>query len=563
MKITKIKTVGFRRFKNQFETELYDITNITGANTKGKTNVLYAIIFGFLGTNLTGDDKVWMGNKKSSNCYVELKFIDNQDIEHTLIRFKNKYDNKLNSLILDGKQISQDELQKFYSDKKLFLSILNTNYFINKKPAEQKELLDKYLPEIDINVVYNKLDDLEKSLLEGVPVNILDYLKELNSNKKMYEDKIKVFRGKVEYAQSIVDSKVEEKITFNKLSELNLARQELNFLNDESNSLNRKNQQVILDNLNNQINNMNNQINELSTKILTDKKYYLSIINESSSCCPMCAQKIENQSKLTTIQNLKNSIEELEEKKLKTQTQIINLKSKLAIEKCKLNALGSNTNFENEKQISLVQNQIKELEQEQLDVERYNSSIDIKLNNIKNAKNDILIFQKQITEFQDIIENIKRTKEVAQKLYINYIEEKMKFATKHLKNVQIKYFTVLKDSGEIKDDFVIYYKNNELKNLSRSETIATSLEFANMFNKISKINIPIFIDDYESCADYDFISKYADKTQLLISQVDKGNLLKITDYNNKNTYTIIKPVIKSFKTIRIYKNNASKIRKVA
>ena len=55
MKINYIKTIGFRKNKETFETNLYDITSITGGNTKGKTNILYAIIWGFLGTNLTGD----------------------------------------------------------------------------------------------------------------------------------------------------------------------------------------------------------------------------------------------------------------------------------------------------------------------------------------------------------------------------------------------------------------------------------------------------------------------------------------------------------------------------
>ena len=131
MKFNYIKTVGFRKFKEEFETNLYDITDISGGNTKGKTNILYAIVWAFLGTNLTGDDKVWLGNKNSDNCYVELNFIDNNNEEHTLIRYKNKYDNKLNFISLDKMNINQEKLQKFYSDKKLFLSIINTNYFIN------------------------------------------------------------------------------------------------------------------------------------------------------------------------------------------------------------------------------------------------------------------------------------------------------------------------------------------------------------------------------------------------------------------------------------------------
>ena len=111
MKITYIKTKGFRRFKDEFETNLYDITSITGGNTKGKTNILYAIVWAFLGTNLTGDDKVWLGNKKVSDCYVKLKFIDNLGIEHTLERYKNKYTNDNNFILLDNKKVKQDFYQ--------------------------------------------------------------------------------------------------------------------------------------------------------------------------------------------------------------------------------------------------------------------------------------------------------------------------------------------------------------------------------------------------------------------------------------------------------------------
>ena len=191
MKITYLKTIGFRKFEKEFVTEVYDITSIIGGNTKGKTNILYAIIWAFLGTNLTGDERVWLGNTNTDNCYVELEFIDNYNKSHKLIRYKHKYDNKKNCVLLDDKQVTPDELQNYYGDKKLFLSILNPSYFINKKPAEQKELLEKYLPNIDISKVYNNLDNTEKNYLEGIPKNIISYLKELNSNKKLLEDKIK------------------------------------------------------------------------------------------------------------------------------------------------------------------------------------------------------------------------------------------------------------------------------------------------------------------------------------------------------------------------------------
>ena len=67
MKITNIKTIGFRRFEEEFSTDLYDITSITGANTKGKTTLVYAIVWAFLGTNLTGDDKICLGNRRTED----------------------------------------------------------------------------------------------------------------------------------------------------------------------------------------------------------------------------------------------------------------------------------------------------------------------------------------------------------------------------------------------------------------------------------------------------------------------------------------------------------------
>ena len=44
MKVNYVKTIGFRKFEKEFETELYNVTNITGMNTAGKSNILYSII---------------------------------------------------------------------------------------------------------------------------------------------------------------------------------------------------------------------------------------------------------------------------------------------------------------------------------------------------------------------------------------------------------------------------------------------------------------------------------------------------------------------------------------
>lgn len=538
MKITYIKTIGFRKFENEFETELFDITSITGGNAKGKTNILYAIVWGFLGCNLTGDDKVYIGNKNADNCYVELHFIDNIGISHTLKRLKNKYNNKKNLLLLDEKNISQEDLTSYYSDKKLFLSIVNSNYFISRSTADQKALLDKYLPEIDINEIYNKLDDEDKSILEGCPRNVIQYIQELNDNKKIYEDKIKNLQGKIAYAENYISEKLDSSKTFDKQEELSLAMQELSFLKSDQKVEARKRQQKIVDNLNSQIITYQNQIDILNTNMIDGKKTYLSIKNEPVSYCPMCKQKLSDEGRLVTIKNMKDSLENDYSKKIKLETELQELKRNLAVEKCKLYALGNENLDDQNNRTKELENQIKLLEQEKSEIDQYNTSINIKKENIQKAKDDIQIFKKNIDDLYDNIDSNKKAKDVAQKLLINYIEAKMQFATKHLKNVNIKYYTILKDSGEIKQDFIITYKGNDFKNLSRSETIATSLEISNMLNKISGVKLPLFIDDSESCADYDFIEDFSNDNQIFIAKVEKGKSLEIADYSCNNAQFI-------------------------
>lgn len=535
MKITYLKTNGFRKFEDTFETEIYDITEIIGGNAKGKTTILYAIIWAFLGTNLTGDDKVWLGNKKSEGCYVELHFIDNIGNNHILIRYKNRYDNKMNFIMLDNKKIEQKDLQIFYKDKKLFLSILNLNYFLHKKPTEQKELIDKYLPEIDIQSVYNKLSDYEKSLLEGCPTNMAQYIQELNDNKKIYENQIKTIKGKIDYAQNIIDSTSIDKIlTFEKDEELSLDRQQLSYLTTDKNSAIRTKQEKIVNELEKQKSTLEKQIDDLFSKMQEGKKKYLSIKNANDVCCPLCGQKLEEKGRLTTIINMKKDLEASYDKKVKLDKEFLIIKGKLAVEKAKLySAQNVSNNEEYPGQITTLKEKISHLEQEKMDIEKHNNIVTINQKNVMTSKEDITKFNIKIQELHGLIENIKKVKEVTQKLYINYLEEKMKYATKHLKNVRIQYYKVSKEDEILKEDFIILYKNNELKNLSRSETIATMLEIGNMLNKVANTNFPLFIDDSESCADFNFIEDYAKNTQILISRVQKGQELTISNYNDK------------------------------
>ena len=59
-----------------------------------------------------------------------------------------------------------------------------------------------------------------------------------------------------------------------------------------------------------------------------------------------------------------------------------------------------------------------------------------------------------------------------------------------------------------------------------------------MLNKISGVNLPLFVDDSESCADYNFIEDFSNDTQILIAKVEKGQSLEISNYQNIETMQI-------------------------
>ena len=610
MRVNYVKTEGFRKFKKIFEADLYDITSISGKNRSGKSNLLYAIINIMLGTNLSGDEKACLVNKHCDSSYGELHFTDNNGMKHILVRGKNKYSSKGNFIALDGKPINQTELISFYKDKKLFLSIINPLYFLSKKPADQKEMVDKYLSDIrpkeifdrlDVNtqkslikkyytnkeirfetlsqeeqtefinfnmfnicmdVAYSNLSKKEQSLLEGVPSDIPQYITELNLDIKRADSQISSLDGKIEYAENIANEKLPSYKTFEKDEELSLAQQELAYLNTNEKLVDKENQKKVVERLEQDILSKETEFNELDQSMKSGKKKYLSIKNGINCTCPTCNQLIQDESKATTIQNMYNDLVSKFDKRNLLETQIKDLKSKHTIERCKYHALEGNPTVEKQKRISVVEDTIKTLEQEKQEIQKFNNEIAIKEKNINGAKLDIDKFNNEKKQKIKFIDNLNNTKKVAQKLYIGYIEEKMKLAKEYLKDVNIKFYSVLKTTGEIKEDFIITYKNNPLSDLSRSETIATALEFANMFNQISRANFPIFIDDYESCADYDFINEYSKDTQIIISKVEKGHPLTISDYNSEKA-TIIKPVISGFRTFRQNNNQAAKLLQAA
>lgn len=72
----------------------------------------------------------------------------------------------------------------------------------------------------------------------------------------------------------------------------------------------------------------------------------------------------------------------------------------------------------------------------------------------------------------------------------------------HLVDVEIRLQKTIESTGEIKDCFEIFYKGNELKICSTSETIRAGIEISNMVNTLTGVKYPVFVDNAESITAY-------------------------------------------------------------
>lgn len=220
MIIKSLKIKGFKGFKDEICIEFNDKeTIIEGENYQGKTSIGEAICFCFLGTNLFGNDKIVnIINNDSTSSYCELKFLDNNGNEHTIIRTKGKEP----ICLLDGKKANNEILSKFYYEKKVFLSIYNPYYFSNLEPKEQRELLRGILPNIDYITGFELLSRREQEILVEPRVDINGFIKNARDEIKQLNSEENNFEGKRQYAASIVNAIVKEEKVFDKDNLLNI-----------------------------------------------------------------------------------------------------------------------------------------------------------------------------------------------------------------------------------------------------------------------------------------------------------------------------------------------------
>lgn len=517
MIIKSIKIKGFKGFKDEFCANFNDKeTIIEGENFQGKTSIGEAICWAFLGTNLWGNDKtINIINNSCNTAYVNIEFIDNEGIEHTIIRSKGKE----NIVVLDSKKANLEMLSKFYYSKKVFLSIFNTYYFSSLEPREQRELLKSVLPEINYRDAFNLLSQSEREILVEPRLELNNFIRNARLELKELEKEKSNFEGRLQYANSIVMSRIEEERKFEQEGLLtNLEREyEITLKSIEGDT--KKEMKLRIDELDKKIQKHEKLIENLR-KDYKDNQKIIDDMKQDNSVCPLCGSKLSNDIKLTKIiEKQTEKIDKIIKEGKEIEIEVKNLKAQKSILDIKCNMF--NKNEKKEAILTEIQEKISRLKLEKEDIQKINYEIQVKRKAIEKAKNDIDVINKGLEEIRSTQIILNNQIYTATSLNNLIIKKQMEMVSEYLDKVRLEFSKIDKVTGEIKDDYKIFYDNKDFNVLSLSEKIRATLEISNLINNVVGLNLPTFIDNSESITHYNkkfdnqvIFAKVAEKQEL-------------------------------------------------
>ena len=490
---------NYKGLPDGFKTNFEDITYIVGDNAKNKTTIGALPLWILTGYSLTGSNKEQVANdnaKINSNTVASMTIIDNSGSEHTITRCKGKD----NFVMLDDIRTTQEVLTRFYKDVHAFICSYYPNYFRSMDLAKQRELLLRILPAISSEDAFKLLEKEEQEILEEPVVDIKGYCKSRRTEIKELNSDLDKITGSKNMLIDIAIQKEDEKKVFAKQQELDNLEQEYEKLIENTDNI------VTIEELEKDINKLNNKITnnikvelqELQTRQNKELEN-LENVSEVSSICPTCKQEIKNENLIKALKiTYKKNINTIAEKiyNLKNETQELMNKKKSQIKKYK-EMKTPEMQAKSEKREDL-KSQIDMLQKEKADIDLFNKEVDIKHNDIVNAKKKIEDFDKSIAEITNKIEKYTKQVKIATRLNLLITNEQIKKVKDYLKNVTIEFSSIDEETGEIIDTYEVKYCGRKYEKLSKSYKLRADIEIATLINKVTGINTTMFVDDVES-----------------------------------------------------------------
>lgn len=520
---------NYKGLEDGFKVEFDEITYIVGDNAKNKTTIGSLPLWILTGYNIYGSNKEQVANDSiitGQNTIASMTIIDNQGSEHVITRCKGKD----NFVMLDGIRTTQEILTRFYKDVHAFICSYYPNYFRSMDLAKQRELLLRILPAVSSEDAFKLLEKEEQEILEHPIADIKGFCKSKRAEIKEITSELDKLAGSKNMLINIAIQKEDNLKKFEKQSELdNLERKYEKLIENTDNIVTIEEIEKDINKLDNKIsNNIKIELQELQTRQKKELENFDNIASVTSTC-PTCKQEIKNENlikalKITYKKNINIIAGKIET--LKKDTQELIDKRKEKIEKYKV--LKTPQMQEKTKIRDEIKQKIDILQKEKSEIDLFNKEVELKHNEIQNAKKQIEEFDKLSKEMSETIDKYNNQLKIATRLNLLTIKEQMKKANGYLKNVTIEFSRVNEETGEIMDVYEIKYNGRMYEKLSKSYKLRADIEIATLINKITGINTPMFIDDVESITKIDTTNNI----QTIMAIVIKYNDLEVIyDYS--------------------------------
>lgn len=539
--ITRIKMQGFKSFSQDKEFHFGGGTSyISGANGQGKTTIADAIAYAFCGVPFWGEKSTErLMSKGAKQMCVEVDFVNGDGELYTLVRRKS---GNTTSITLNGNTMTQTNLMNMFTEKDIFLSLINPLYFIEKIASDGREFLQKLLPPVSKEAILAVCNEQTRDLLEKESVLEPEYyIKNKRAEMKEADEQITYLSGQLALLEeqlennSVKRNKLESSVKEQKAKiaavmkkqfegiDVEAVRQEYNAAKkSESNEaileLERKRMEI-----QNRpyVSKFSAQIAKTEAEMNAARSEYSALYNKATGIrpgvpCPTCTHALTNEEFNAVRKDITSTLAELKKKGANLKSQLddlmkLNAQAKEQFEQYKADDL-KKIDDEIKKVKSATSSDIDRLREELT----YGNFSEAQVNSLEALKANLFSDETDLNAMQSDEELSKTIESVkvemkdneGKKHFLGYlISAANEYAVKRaeimltplkMNKAAIKLFDVVKTTGEIKDTFKFTYDGKDYRWLSTSERIKAGLEVAMLLKRLTGLIYPTFIDNAES-----------------------------------------------------------------
>ena len=557
--ITDMRIAGFKSYGESTQLVFGSPTVVTGGNGRGKTSIADAIAFVVTGLPFFGERGIdRLHNETQPLVSISMSFVDGAGAAHTLSRVRQK--NRM-TILYDGYEIRQMDLNDMFGERDVFLSIFNPLYFIEELGEDGKNLLERHLPLVTHEAVLAQLSDATRAALEHESLLSPEtYLKKKRADIRELEESIIYLQGQKDLADTQGEdqsktveglsarrdalSRALEKLEAKRFDGLDIKAMEQELvelsaryeeaardgspLDGEIVELERKLAARRVEQYQSPytqaIAGANAQLAELAARFNRDKEAFHACV--PGAPCPTCRRLITEEalvevrsaletSSMATIaagQEQRAQLNELMENDKKAKAVFEQFQAddvaKLEQELAALKAQKTD-NSPADGLRAQIQQLTSDLEYGNLNEVEYAQMKECREElrecaaNLKAAQAAALQkpedYDRKIEAAQGRIKELKKLiADVA--IYVSE-RAKLTFSALKMNKVEISLYDVVKSTGERKDVFKFTYGGRRYDRLSLSEKIRAGMEVSELMKRLTGRNYPVFVDNMESVDD--------------------------------------------------------------